>query len=188
MEEIWLPAKGYEGLAEVSNLGRFKILEKRVLQPAGRHPSPWWRVYKERIREAKDNYFSVGVMVDGVRKVENLHRVVAKTFIPNPEGLPEVNHIDGNKGNNRVDNLEWVTSKDNSLHSTRILKKNIGSQNSASVLTEEDVYLIKRMIEEGVANTEVAAAFNVHHSTISKIKRGVNWKHVPSVKEEENVM
>lgn len=92
MEEIWKTIKDYEGLYEVSNWGRVRNTRTgRVL----RH----WK--------DEDGYLLVNLCKDGVRKHYKVHRLVAQAFIPNPDGLPEVNHIDQNKENNCVENLEW---------------------------------------------------------------------------------
>ena len=85
---------------EVSNTGRVRRL----------HSS------KDRSTRDRDGYPSVDVYQDGMRKTKRVHRLVAETFLPNPDNKPEVNHKDGNKHNNHVSNLEWVTSKENCRH------------------------------------------------------------------------
>ena len=70
-------------------------------------------------------YFQVCLTVDGKKRTVKVHRIVAETFIPNPEGKPQVNHIDGNKRNNCVENLEWCTNSENQIHSYRV----IGNEN-----------------------------------------------------------
>ena len=108
-EEIFKEIAGYEGLYEVSNLGNVRRVagkgckETRVLKP--------WKT--------KDGYMSVNLCKDGNRKDYLVHRLVAQAFIPNPDNLPEVNHIDENKENNQVNNLEWCDHKQNCNHGTR---------------------------------------------------------------------
>jgi hypothetical protein len=111
MQEIWLPVEGYEGYYEVSNLGRIKSLSRIV--PITN------RVLKEKFNSMhlkRDGYHSVLLRKPGVKKTISLHRIVAKAFLENFENKKVVNHIDGNKLNNRIDNLEWVSHRENSCH------------------------------------------------------------------------
>lgn len=111
--EIWLPIKGYEGFYEVSNFGKIRSLDRLV---DGR-----WGVThrKGRILTGgldKDGYRLFILSKNGLRKTHKLHRLIAVTFIENPYGYSQINHKDGNKQNNRVDNLEWVTPQKNIQH------------------------------------------------------------------------
>lgn len=104
MEEIWKDIKEYEGLYQVSNVGRVKrVATNRVLQP-----------YRNKV-----GYLLVYLCKNGKRKTHRIHRLVAQSFIQNPENKPEVNHLDENKINNMVSNLEWSTRKENCNYGTR---------------------------------------------------------------------
>lgn len=106
-EEFWKDVEGYEGLYQVSTLGRIKVISGR---------------FKGCIRKLKvdrHGYECIALFNDGLRKDYFVHRLVAQTFIPNPENKPQVNHIDENPLNNTVYNLEWVTPKENANHGTR---------------------------------------------------------------------
>ena len=105
MDEIWKPVVGYEGLYEVSNLGRVKSLPKRGYKSGG--------ILKQR---CKDDYMDVRVSKNNKKHTLSVHRAVAEAFIPNPDNKLVVNHIDGNKSNNCVNNLEWNTYSENSKH------------------------------------------------------------------------
>ena len=111
MQEVWKPIEGYEGRYEVSNLGRVKSLSRTVINTG--------RVLKEKyncFHLKRGGYHSVLLSKDTVKSTIQLHRIVAKAFLPNPENKKVVNHIDGDKLNNRVDNLEWTSHRENSCH------------------------------------------------------------------------
>ena len=115
--EKWLPIRGYEGLYEVSDYSRVRSLDRKV-----RH----WRggtcFWSGRIkRQGVDNkgYVYVHLYKRSIHKMPRVHRLVAEQFISNPLNLPHINHIDGNKRNNNISNLEWVTPKENTHHAIR---------------------------------------------------------------------
>lgn len=112
--EEWRDIAGYEGYYQVSNLGNVRSLDRCVVGKSG-------RTYTIRGRTMvpcgeRESYFHVGLSKDGKAKSRRVHRLVAETFIPNPDNLRCVNHKDGNKRNNRVDNLEWCTHEQNVHH------------------------------------------------------------------------
>ena len=113
--EIWKDVEGYEGMYQVSSYGRVKSLAREVTDMFGT------KMLEEKIVERSDNcqYYMIALSKNNVKEHTSIHRLVAKTFIPNPENKPCVNHIDGNKHNNRVENLEWVTYSENSQHAIR---------------------------------------------------------------------
>lgn len=116
MKEIWKDIKGYEGFYQVSNMGRVKGIEREVYSG---HNYSVLRIEKEKIYKGykvKNGYIYQTLLKNGKRKTFKLHRLVAETFIPNPDNKPQVNHIDGDKENNKVSNLEWVTRKENLNH------------------------------------------------------------------------
>lgn len=109
MEEIWKDIKGYEGLYQISNLGRVKSLD-RISKG---------RKYKSKIlsiQKNKNGYQTITLYDCSNYKGFTIHRLVALSFIPNPQNKKCVNHKDGNKENNKVTNLEWVTHSENMKH------------------------------------------------------------------------
>ena len=109
-----------------------------------------------------------------------VHRLVAKAFISNPHNLPEVNHIDGNKQNNSIFNLEWVTSSENQLHAFRLGLQNpgIGERNGAATYKESDVKIVCELLLQGVPNWKIRDTTGYSLSFIEKIKYGDCWTHV----------
>lgn len=107
MKEVWKDVKGYEGLYQVSSLGRVKSVRRYEY-------TRWYGGELKSIRQGR--YLRTSLCKNGKLKTHNIHRLVAEAFIPNPKNKPEVNHIDGNKENNNVNNLEWVTRKENAIH------------------------------------------------------------------------
>lgn len=119
MGEEWRDIAGYEDYYQVSSFGRVKSVERYIQQRDGRRAP--YRI-PEKILKPKmspNGYLFVNLSVQGRAKPCRIHRLVAETFIPNPQGLPTVNHKDENKDNNRVDNLEWCTQAYNNEYGTR---------------------------------------------------------------------
>ena len=110
MKEVWKDVKGYEGLYQISSLGKLKSLKKGIIKKPSVLPK---------------GYFQIGLCKNGEIKYTSIHRLVAKNFIPNPHNYPCVNHKDCNPKNNAVSNLEWVTYKDNNSYKNHHLKRNI---------------------------------------------------------------
>lgn len=106
--EVWKDIQGYEGLYQVSNQGRVKSLERRTQT----------RVCHEKIMNSQfdTRYLFVRLSKDGKKRNLLIHRLVANEFIPNRDGCPYVNHINGKKTDNRVENLEWCTPSENTVH------------------------------------------------------------------------
>ena len=100
MKEIWRNIDGYDGRYAVSTWGRVRGISG-ILKPY----------------TTSKGYLKVGLMKNGKSEKHRIHRLVANAFLPNPHKLPEVNHIDGNKKNNSISNLEWVSGKENIAHS-----------------------------------------------------------------------
>lgn len=145
----------------------YYLTKDKFLTPNNNNSKKYWRI--------KIWY------LDGTAVVESIHRLVAKVFIPNPENKPQVNHIDGNKDNNNVENLEWVTNQENNDHKFMVLGRFTvprGSKNPTSKLTEEDVAIISKRIKNKDRLVDIAKDFNVGKTTISEIKAGRSWSHL----------
>lgn len=126
MEEIWKDIKGYEGIYQISSKGRVKALKKRVCKII--KGKECYSLYKEKILKIsnhnKNGYLKINLSNNNIQKTYQIHRLVAKEFIPNPKNEKQVNHKNGVKTDNRVENLEWVTVSRNHKHAYEIgLKK-----------------------------------------------------------------
>ena len=112
-----------------------------------------------------------------------VHRLVAETYIENTNNKPFVNHIDGNKLNNSINNLEWVTSKENMIHASKnnLLTVMKGTDHSSSKLTEEDVMFIRKHYKprhKTYGARVLAEKYNVHHSTILDVYNNITYTNI----------
>lgn len=153
--EVWKDIKGYYGIYEVSNFGNVKSLHSRN--------------FGMILNKINDNYLYVNLFYKKKRLKIGIHRLVAIAFIPNPENKPQVNHIDGDKLNNNVSNLEWSTSKENIIHS---YKNNLQIKGNHK-LTKEQVVEIRKI--NGSNFTEISKKYNVTRHTISNILKNKTW-------------
>lgn len=137
--EIWKDVPNYEGLYQVSNYGRLKSLEKSVKFYSGYAKKKCERKYPERIickNHIANGYLQLELYKNGKAKKIKMHRLVAETFIPNPNNYPCVNHKDENKLNNCVDNLEWCTySYNNSYNNCHIRRGKTQKGKSKTLIT-----------------------------------------------------
>ncbi len=175
--ELWEDIESYQGLYLVSNLGNVKSLNRKTLNKKGVMMSFKGRVLSKC--NDKDGYKMVGLTKNKHTKTKRIHRLVADAFIPNPDNLPQVNHINGIKDDNRVENLEWCTASYNQKHSVDVLKRKIlkGQEVGGSLLTE---ILIEEMIIEknkGKTYNELEEIFGIKRATIHAAIR-YNWKHM----------
>ena len=120
MKEIWKDYKNYEGLYQVSNLGRMRSLDRWVNSKNGSMQFRKGRILK--LGNNKQGYLSVNLCKNNKIKTYLVHRIIAEVFLPNPDNLPQVNHKDEDKTNNSVDNLEWCTQSYNINYGTRTEK------------------------------------------------------------------
>ena len=160
--EIWKDIEGYQGIYQVSSLGKVKSLnfnhakKEKILKPFSN----------------KDGYLRVNLCKEGKSKQYLVHRLVAKVFIPNPENKPEVNHKDEDKTNNKVENLEWMTCKENSNHGTRNERMAKSLQNHKQ--TSKPIYGINIKTNERIEfpSTAEAERNGFNHSHIVDCLKG----------------
>jgi hypothetical protein len=169
MIEVFVPVTGYEGLYEISNLGRVKSLAKfkgtNYKQRIG-----------ERIMKGKPNtngYLQIGLSIDGEKTYPFVHRLVAIHFIENPNNSPEVNHKNGNRICNEASNLEWCTRLENEQHSWRTgLKQMRGDLHKLSKRVLQ-LDLSGTLLKDWTNGYEVMNTLGYAHGHISKCCRGL---------------
>ena len=171
-KEIWKDIEGYEGLYQVSNFGKIKSLPKFINNNSKSKKIGYYS--KEKILKPFYNpkgYLLIKLFKNNKNYTKKIHRLVAQAFVPNLNNLPQVNHKDGNKQNNKVNNLEWCTNKENQIHAWQhnLQKRRIGKDNPLS----KKVYqydLIGNFIKEWNSIQEVEK--NLKISNISSVCYG----------------
>lgn len=177
--EVWKAIEGTDGTYEVSNTG--KVRSNNYLGHGG----------QKELSLNKDHkgYLRVRIYVAGVRKTIKVHRAVAESFIPNPDNKPEVNHKDGNKGKNHVENLEWSTESENTRHAyatglkektrerCREMGQTIGKQILAKAREERKTPIVAIRVSDGAvfeyqSQADAAAGTGAAQPNINKVLRG----------------
>ena len=176
MKERWADISGWEGLYQASSRGRVRSLDRM-----GSDGRQWGgRVLKPGL--ASHGYLTVNLRYGQEGGSYTVHSLVASTFLGSREGLV-VNHKDGDKLNNSLDNLEWCTRRENEAHKRDVLGKSGGGVMQGEVhpnskLNDSRVRRIREMHQRGVKQKEIARIAGVGASTVSKVIRGVTWSHV----------
>ena len=168
MKETWKIIKGYVDY-QISTKGRVNSMKHfncKILKQS----------------KNKGGYYHVNLYENKIKKNIDIHRLVAQAFIPNPDNKPCVNHIDGNKQNNHIDNLEWVTCLENHKHAWKIglknSKHNQGIKHYFSKLTENEVLTIHGLYLSGMKQKQIAKTYNINQQNVSSIINGISWKHI----------
>lgn len=156
---------GFEGIYEVSNLGYVRrVSTRKILKP-----------------QPNSNGYLRAFLYNGNKQIRRtIHRMVADAFVPNPKHLPDINHKDGNKLNNRADNLEWCSVLENNAHAKAngLYKPNFGSKHGMAFLNEKDVLGMRKMAAEGKDYVFIASVYSVHPSTARRAIIKQTWKHL----------
>jgi len=178
MQEIWKDCNcGFNGYYQVSNLGRVKSMPRVVKRGKGSQ-SVEDKILKTRI--CKFGYSFVGLYVAPKKQVfKKIHRLVAEAFIDNPEKKKCVNHINGIKTDNRAENLEWATHRENTLHAVenKLMRPPKGESHPYSILKNEDVLKI-RELRKTLKNTEISKIYNISTRTVRNVVNYKSWKHI----------
>lgn len=164
--EEWKDIESYEGFYKISSRGNvFSVRRNKILKPYVVH-----------------GYYAIELNKNGITHKYLVHRLVAMAFLENKLQKTEVNHIDGNKSNNNLNNLEWCTSQENSLHAINNgLQKLDGENNGNNKLKNKDVVFIRqnyKPYDKKFGIKPLTEKFNVSRTTISMIVRNLIWKGV----------
>lgn len=159
---IFQEIKGYRNKYLISDLGCVYSIKRNIFL---------------KLQTNRYGYLYVDLCKNGKRKHFTIHRLLANAFIFNPDNKPEVNHKDGNKLNNCIENLEWCTPLENTLHAHKngFIKILYGENTSNHKLNENQVMQIHGMYMGGLSTIKLGRIFNVSHTTIVKIISGKHW-------------
>lgn len=179
--ENWTKLVGYpeyEESYEVSDSGNIRSVDRLIVDSIGRKT-----FYKGTLLQPSKNrsgYMMINFRLNGSKLPVVIHRVVAKAFVDKVEGKDYVNHKDGDKENNKKENLEWCTSKENKEHSIKLgtTKIRFGEQSPNNKLTSTQVIDIKERLINKETYKSIAEIFNVNYGTIGAIKNKLIWKHI----------
>lgn len=177
MIEIWNRLNGlvdFGDYYEISNFGNIRSIDRTIDKRSLKG-----KILKQR--EDKDGYLMINLNLGGKKKTYKIHRLVAISFLQNLENKPEVNHKDGIKTNNNIDNLEWSTSKENIDHAyeNSLIYIPKGEEKFNSKLKEKDVVKMRKMYVSGnYTYKELGKIFNTSEENAWKIIKNQRWKHV----------
>ena len=165
--EIWKSIKGFENEYEISNLGNLRS-KNRFVKHYIKDANRFYKAKSKKIRLGKDGYYKCTLKKDSLRFDFRVHRLVADTFLENNDSKKIVNHKNGIKTDNRIENLEWCTSSENVIHAVEIglIKSKL---NDKEVI---DIYLSK------LSNRKLAKEYNVDSTIIWRIKNKKAYKHI----------
>ena len=170
---IWTDVKEYVGIYKISNVGDIVGLDRVTNNPVNLTTKGLPLKYS-----IKRGYKCVVLQKEGKRIYPSIHRIVAIAFIPNPKNKPCVNHINGIKTDNRVENLEWCTQKENVNHAfdNNLRKLQNGASNINAKLTEIQVLEIRSLKNKGVSQVDIRKMYGMSRSNVNDIVNNRIWK------------
>lgn len=176
-EEVWGEVDGYNGIYLVSKTGIVRSIDHYCEGRVGSGKQTG-RVLKQQI--CYKGYLRVSLNLNKKTFTTGAHRLVAKAFIPNPENKPQVNHINGIKTDNRVENLEWCTNKENVIHAVKngLNNPNLCDKHHMSKLSNNDVYVARLLHKNGSTGSFLAKKYDISQAAMSKILRNETYINI----------
>ncbi len=175
--EAWVPIEEYEMEYEISSYGRIRSLDRYVISIHG-HRLKRGIILNPSIT---DGYYTVTLCKCGIAKTKRIHIIVAKTFHPNPENKPQVNHKNGNKLDNHKDNLEWNTAKENKHHAIYVLKAySHGVNHHDAKINDSIVRHVRKTFADNpnINKAQLARDNGIDPRNLGKLLSGKAWRHV----------
>ncbi len=163
MEEVWKDIENHSGIYQISNLGSVKRVGRIIIRADNKLYPVEQCILKHQVDKA--GYHRLCLRTDGKQRYFSVHRLVAYAFISNPNNYLEVNHLDGNKSNNQVSNLEWCTRSMNKIHSYRVL----GQKKRRSKIPPEIMNEIKLRYSNLKSYKQVGLLYNISNVHVKRI-------------------
>lgn len=197
--EKWADIDNYEGIYKVSNMGRVKSMDRHIKQRLadGTIGARFIQGKVLSLNRTNGNGYRIASITNGYKDANKtgndyVHILVAKAFIPNPENKPTVNHIDGDKLNNKVENLEWATQSEQAIHAfennlNNVVKSTKGKQLKGSrcynAKIDEgqamEIYMISNLTNE--THKDIGELYGVSRGVIGSIKNKKSWAHIHQI-------
>lgn len=183
LQEFWKAIPGWEGFYEVSSAGNVRSID-RVVQPLLGGPPQKRKGQDLKLGKRRNGYLYVSLRngETGMSRSSDVHRLVALAFLANPEGKPNVNHLDNSRDNNAVENLEWCTQQENLQHMRQQgrgftpFKRGVRSHNA--LLTNDEVMALRVASAAGETVSAIGRRFKVSRRTVKRVASGEYYSQV----------
>lgn len=186
MIERWIDIQGYEGLYQISSHGNVRSLDRSKKANHNNYYIAKGKLLKHSFNHK--NYPEVALYnKEGKRRNHRIHKLVATNFLVKGSNQTQINHKDGIKSNNNIDNLEWCTGEENIYHAYETGLYKHGQESHLSLLTEKEVLEIIELRKQGLLQKEISQKFNVSVGAIANILSGKSWNRLTRLTERVKI-